>query len=436
MGNQPSNRVSRRQFLKRAGAVAAGAIAMPAIVPASAFGQNAPSERLNIGMIGMGKMMSGHLGVFLGRPDTQILAMCDVESERLEFHKNHANETYAQQQNLTTYDGVKTYHDFRELLARDDIDAIVTATPDHWHALIAIAAAEAGKDTYGEKPLSYSIYEAQKMVEAVRRYGRVFQTGSMQRSERGFRVACELVRNGRIGKIKEVFVSVGGPPIDCNLPAEPVPAGLDWDFWLGPAPYRPYNSDIAPGREYKGWPNFRAYRDYAGGGMTDWGAHHFDIAQWGLGMDGSGPVEIIPPNGKDVKMLTYRYANGVVMYHGEGTDPQAGVEFVGEKGRVFVNRGYLRTDPEGLEKEPIGPDEIHLYESPGHQQDWINCIKTRKRPITDVEIGASSVIVCHLGNIAYRLQRPLQWDPDKQQFLNDDEATRLMARPMRGPWRV
>jgi predicted dehydrogenase len=438
-GGGPS-RLSRRQFLKRTGVAAAGAAALPWIVPASALGAEegtvAASERLTLGLIGMGKQMQGHLGAFLGNPTVQIVALCDVESKRLEVHRVRANETYARQQNLTAYDGVQGYKDFRELLARDDIDAVVSATPDHWHALVAIAAAEAGKDIYSEKPLTHNIHEAQALVKAVRRHGRVFQTGSQQRSERGFRLACELVRNGRIGKVHTVHVNVGGPPVDCYLPAEPVPEGLDWDFWLGPAPWRPYHSDIAPDMDFKGWPNFRAYRDYAGGGMTDWGAHHFDIAQWGLGMDGSGPVEIIPPDGKDVQFLTYKYANGVTMYHGGGSGGKAGVEFIGDGGRVLVNRGYLETDPLELLNEPIGPGDIHLYESKGHHQDWLECIKTRKRPICDVEIGASSVIVCHLGNIAYRLQRPLQWNPDTQQFVNDDEATRLVSRPMRAPWRI
>ncbi len=426
--------INRRQFLKRAAATAGVAMA-PLVVPAGAFGATAPNNRINLGMIGMGKQMGGHVGFFLGSPEVQIVAMCDVEAKRLKFHQDRANDAYAKQQNLTSYSGIEAYHDYRELIARDDIDAVIIATPDHWHALIAVAAAKAGKDVYCEKPLTHNIEEAKVLVDTVRRYSRVFQTGSQQRSERGFRIACELVRNKRIGDVHTVHVNVGGPPIDCYLPAEPVPEGLDWDFWLGPAPWRPYNSDIAPGMDYKGWPNFRAYRDYAGGGMTDWGAHHFDIAQWGLGMDGSGPVEILPPDGKDVKLLTYKYANGVTVYHGGGSGGKAGVEFIGTKGRVMVNRGYLETDPPELLEQPIGPNDLHLIESPGHHQNWLECIRTRRRPICDVEIGASSVIVCHLGNIAYRLGRPLKWNPETQAFVDDDEASRLASRPMRAPWR-
>jgi len=274
------------------------------------------------------------------------------------------------------------------------------------------------------------------LVDTTRRYGRVFQTGSQQRSDDEFRIACELVRSGRIGRVHTVHVNVSGPSVECYLPEQPVPAGLDWDFWLGPAPWRPYNADIAPGLDFDGWPNWRAYRDYSGGGMTDWGAHHFDIAQWGLGMDESGPVDIYPPDGKEIERLTYIYNNGVVMYHGGATPDRAGVEFIGAEGRVMVNRGYLETDPISLKDVPLGPSDTHLYESPGHHDDWLNCIRTRARPICDVAIGHRSVSVCHLGNLAYLLKRPLRWDPENETFPGDDEANRLLFRPMRSPWHV
>ena len=219
-----------------------------------------------------------------------------------------------------------------------------------------------------------------------------------------------------------------------HLPGQPVPEGLDWDMWLGPAPYRSYNYDIAPDLHYEGWPNWRNYRDYAGGMMTDWGAHHFDIAQWGLGMDHTGPVEVIPPGG-GLKRLTYRYANGVVMYHGGGRGC-AGVEFIGPDGSIRVNRGRLETIPESIMAEPTRPGEINLYLSPGHHEDWITCIRSRQRPICDVDIGRHSAIVCHIGNIAYWLKRPLKWDPDAERFVNDGEANRLLTRAMRSPWRI
>lgn len=422
----------RRQFLKGVAAAAA----FPYIIPSSAFGaagHTAPSNRITLGFVGMGKRMGSHVATLLGRSQCQVLALCDVESVRLGLAKKRVEDHYARQSASGSYKGCDTYGDFREIAARSDIDAVIISTPDHWHALTSIAMLQSGKDVYCEKPLSLTIGEGKAMVEATRRYGRVFQTGSQQRSSRNFRVACELVRNGRIGDVHTVHVNVGGPSVECYLPAEPVPAGLDWNFWLGPAPWRPYNSDIAPGLDFNGWPNFRSYRDYSGGGMTDFGAHHFDIAQWGLGMDETGPVEIIPPDGKDYKRLTYKYANGVVMTHG-GASGRAAIEFVGPKGRVLVNRGYLGTDPAHLQYEPIGPTEVRLYESPGQQDDWLNAIRTRSKPICDVAIGYRSASVCHLGNIAYWINRPLKWDPDNVRFIDDDEANRMLTRPMRSPW--
>jgi predicted dehydrogenase len=437
--NRERVRIGRRQFIRRATAVGAMATGFPFVISSSALGfggTTPPSNRITLGLIGMGKQMGGHLGTFLGMDDVQVLAVCDVEALRLEVARKTTDDSYAQKTSSGTYKGCSAFKDFRELCARPDIDAVVVATPNQWHSIPVITAAKEGKDVYAEKPMTETIEEGKAMVAAVRRYGRVFQQGSQQRSERGFRVACELVQNGRIGKVHTVHVNVGGPPVDCYLPAQPTPVGLDWDFWLGPAPYRPYNEDIAPAMDYKGWPNWRAYRDYAGGGMTDWGAHHFDIAQWGLGMDETGPVEIIPPNGKDVELLTYKYANGVTMYHGGGSGGNAGVEFIGDKGRVMVNRGYLETDPVHLRDEPIGPEEIHLYESDNHHRNWLDCIRTRKRPICDVEIGYHTVVVCLLGNLAYQLKRPLKWDPVKEDFVNDPQASRLLSRSMRAPWRL
>jgi predicted dehydrogenase len=227
-----------------------------------------------------------------------------------------------------------------------------------------------------------------------------------------------------------VTVGVGGPPEDKPLPPEPVPDYLDWDMWVGPAMWRPYNNDLAPHISFDGFPNWRYHNYYGGGGMTDWGAHHFDIAQWGLGMDGSGPVEIIPPDGKDYRVLTYKYANGVPMTR----DNANGVLFEGTTGKVEVNRGYLKTWPDNLKDQVIGTDKIHLYDSKDHYADWLDAIRKRTKPICDIEIGASSVTVCHLGNIAYRLERPLKWDPKREVFLGDDEANRLLSRPYRSPW--
>ena len=430
--------MNRRRFLKRVTASVAGAITAPAIVQAQTLGGGggvAPGDRLTLGLIGMGRIMESHFRFCTASSDVQIAALCDVESRRLDKYQSLANEIYGDRYGKGSYDGVAVYKDFRELLARPDIDAVIAGVPDHWHALVAIDAARQGKDIYSEKPLSLTIYEGKRMVEAVRRYGRVFQTGSQQRSSREFLTACQIVRNGRIGKVHTVHANVGGPSIPCYLPEEPVPEGLDWERWLGPAPRRPFNAILAPPIEFRGWPQWRAYRDYSGGGMTDWGAHHFDIAQWGLGMDDTGPVAIIPPDGGEHKLLTYQYANGVTMYHG-GATGRAGVEFIGTEGRVMVNRGYIETDPPGLLDEPFGASDLHLYESTSHHRNWLECIRTRRRPICDVAIGYRSVTVCHLGNIAYWLRRPLQWDPDAECFVNDAEANRMLSRSMRGPWQV
>ncbi len=426
--------LGRRGFLKGA----LGAAAFPYVVPSSVFGADAPSERIVMGLIGTGKQSKHLQRSFMGA-GTQVVAGCDVDKLKLARAEKMANDHYAKQKADGTWKGYKSYGDFRELLAREDIDAVVISTPDHWHGLTTVHAAKAGKDVYCEKPLAHNIAEGKAMIREIRRYNRVFQTGSMQRSDHRFRFGCELVRNGYIGDIKHVVVNVGGPPIDCDLPAESTPDYLDWNGWLGPAPKRPYHSELSPNISWDGYPNWRRYKDYGGGGMTDWGAHHFDIAQWGLGMDGSGPVEVIPPDGKDIKALTYKYASGITMtregnYEGHGG--VNGILFVGANGRVEVNRGYLKTWPESLKDQKLGPNEIHLYESRNHYRDFLDAIKTRKKPICDVEIGISTVNVCLIGNIAYELERPLKWDPKRVRFVGDVEANRLCSRTMRSPWRI
>ncbi len=446
----PGGGMNRRGFLKRLGA-GTGMALFPNLLPSRAWGENAPSNRLVLGMVGMGKMMNGHLPSFLPQREVQIVAMCDVESIRLGLQKRRAEEFYAQQYGTGSYRCVDTCKDFREVAARPDIDAVIIATPDHWHTLISLEMLRNGKDVYCEKPLTLTVNEGKLLVETVRRYNRVFQTGSQQRSEEGFRRACEMVRNGRIGQLKEVYASIGGPSVECHLPPQPVPEGLDWDFWLGPAPWRPFNADIAPPLELKGtpnewaeldqaygtWANFRSYRDYSGGGMTDWGAHHFDIAQWGIGKDGSGPVEIIPPGGPDAPYLTYRYDNGVVLQRrGYEKNERSGVTFIGTDGVVMVNRGHLATEPASLMDEPMGADDVRLYESKGHHRDWLDAIRNRTKPICDVEVGHRSASVCHIGNIATWLNRPLRWNPAAEEFVDDAEANRWLQRPMRAPWRL
>src|SRR3954470_12349847 len=329
-----SRNVSRRLFLKSAGAAAA---LTPFILPSGIGCASAnPSDRISLGFIGNGMQGRGLMGGFLSKKETQVVAVCDVDTHRREAAKKQVEDYYAKHSKSASYEGCKAHADFRELLARKDIDAVVIATPDHWHAAIAIAAAKAGKDIYCEKPLCQSIHEARAMVNAVRDNKRVFQTGSMQRSSEEFHTACELVRNGAIGKIKTVDVAVGGPGKWCDLPEEAAEPGLDWDMWLGPAPKRAYNSILSPRGVHNHFPNWRLYREYGGGMVTDWGAHHFDIAQWGLGMDDSGPVEIIPPEKAGATHGTrLLYANGVEVIHKSG----GGVWFFGEDGKVFVDRG-------------------------------------------------------------------------------------------------
>jgi predicted dehydrogenase len=425
--------VTRRQLLKRAAALAAAVAAGPYIISSGALaapGRPAASDRLTLAHIGIGNRGSDHFNSLLGNSATQILAVCDVKKTVRDKCQARVNERYAAEKSAGTYKGCDTYNDFREVVVRPDIDGVIIAVPDHWHALIAINAAIAGKDIYCEKPMALTIRQARAMVEAVRRYGRVFQNGSQQRSSSEFRKACELVRNGRIGEVKTVYVNVEGPSTEKQYPEEPVPEGFDWNFWLGPAPWAPYNSERCSGNYGGGW---RFCRDYSGGMMTDWGAHHFDIAQWGLGMDNSGPVEIIPPDGKEYKTLTYKYANGVVMQRG---GKGRGVYFSGTKGDVEVDRGYFKSYPDSIGQQPIGPTDINLYKSNDHMDDWLSCVRTRRRPICDAEVGCRSVSVCHLGNIAYWTGRPLKWDPVKEEILGDPEAARWLDRPMRAPWRL
>ena len=425
------HQLNRRQFLKTASAAAMTApLVLHAAGPAPA--RKGPNDRITMGVIGTGTQGRGLTSNFLAMPDTQVVAVCDVDTTRRDHHRRMVDEFYSIKGN-TEFQGCTGYKDFRDLLARQDIDAVAIAAPDHWHAYIAIASCQAGKDVYCEKPLSLTIREARAMVQAARKYGRVFQTGSMQRSSSEFLKACELVRNGRIGKVKQVIVDVGPPSVPCDLAEEPMEPGLNWDFWLGPAPMRPYNSVLSPRGVHTHFPNWRNYREYSGGMMTDWGAHHFDIAQWGLGMDESGPVEIIPPaDPKATRGVRYLYANGVEMIHGDS----GGVLFIGTEGKILVNRGKFEATPAALGEEPLGDSAIRLYKSYSHTKDFLDCMRSRKRPICDVEIGCRSVTVCHLGNLAYWNHRRLRWDPVKEAFIRDKEANRWRDRPKRGPWKV
>ncbi|HEX8203919.1 MAG TPA: Gfo/Idh/MocA family oxidoreductase [Isosphaeraceae bacterium] len=429
---QPSAHPNRRRFL----GAAAGSLAFPTIVPSTVFGTHekaAPSERITIGFIGCGKMANDyHLSQLLGFGDVQALAVCEVDRTRREHARRRVEEAY---QGKTPYQGCAAYADYRELIARDDIDAVCIATPEHQHAIPAILAMKAGKDVYCEKPLTLTLAEAKRCLDAARKFDRVFQTGSQQRSNvfGSFREAAEIVRSGRLGRIQVVTVGVGGPSRPCDLPAEPMEPGLDWDLWLGPAPPRPYNSTLSPRGVHNHFPAWRNYREYAGGGHSDMGGHHYDIAQWCLGMDESGPVEVIPPvDPKAQHGVIYRYANGVVMVHGG----PSGCTFTGSEGTLHIDRGHLSSDPASIVKEPLGEDDVHLEKSPGHHRDWIDCIRSRKRPVADVEVGARSVAIVILGNLAYWHRRRLRWDPAAWEFVDDAEANRWLDRERRDPWQL
>jgi predicted dehydrogenase len=434
--------LTRRAILRRT-AISGAALAAPTWVPAPVLGLNgavAPSNRVTLGHIGLGGMGSQHLtsgvwgigaGGFLGRDDTQVLAVCDVVALKRDAARQVVDRHYAQQRDRGTYAGCAAIRDFRELIDRDDIDAVVVATPDHWHAIVTIQACMRGKDVYCEKPISLTVLEGRAIVETARRYGRVVQTGTQSRSNPMVRFACEVVRSGRIGRVKTVRVACGGPPAPANLPAQPVPEGLDWDLWLGPAPWAPYNrSRVDPG----GW---RRLADHGGDDMTDRGAHQFDIAQWGLGMDRSGPVEILPPDGQHRKLLTFRYADGTEMIH-TNTGWEDGVTFIGTEVEAWVVCvfGRPRFKPESIGQQPIRPGEVRLYESDNHHSNFLECVRTRRAPAADAETGRRSATVCHLGNIAFALRRPLRWDPSRERFVDDESANRMLERAPRAPWRI
>jgi predicted dehydrogenase len=419
--------VSRRRFLR-----AAAALAAPALITSPL--RAAPSERITLGFIGVGTMGRGHLGSFLGRPDVQVLAVCDVVKERRDAAQKTVDDRYAQERGKGSYRGCKAHNDFRELLADKEIQAVVIATPDHSHAIPCLQALRAGKDVYCEKPLTHNIAEGRRIAEAVKQHKAVFQTGSQQRSEFGgrFRTAVELVRSGRIGEVKTVRIGVGGPAVPCDLPPQAAPEGTDWEMWLGPAPPRGYHEELCPRGVHRHFPNWRRYREYAGGGLADMGAHHFDIAQWALDMDGSGPAAVEPPAGSATSGLKFVYATGVVMVHGGPAD----CVFEGTEGTILVSRGKLESKPESVVKSPLGPNDFRVYPSSDHRANWLECVKSRKDPICTAEIGHRSATVCHLGNIGYWLRRPLKWDPVREQFVGDDEANKLVSREPRAPWKL
>ena len=431
--------VSRRRFLAQTAASAAAFMIVPRFVLGGKKPDGshylAPSDQITLGFIGTGKQGRGLASSFLGTGEVKIVAASEVYQAKAQLFLERVQTLYKSNEAWGKPADIAVYNDFRELLARKDIDAVVVATPDHWHAVQSIKACEAGKDVYCEKPLALTIKEGRAMVKAARTHGRVFQTGSMQRSWPEFRQAAELVRNGYIGEIKQIKVNVGAPPIAYNLPEEPLPEGLDWDRWLGPNQPVPFNAELAPPTSKDVFPNWRLYKEFGGGMVTDWGAHMFDIVQWALDMDGSGPVAILPPNGADVLHLTLQYANGIQMTH-EKWDWSNAIHFIGSEGEIKVQRRKIETTPAALATRAIGEAEKRVYKSENHYKDFLQAMRQRSRPICDVEVGHRTASVCTLANLAYELKRPLRWDPAKEQFQNDKAANALLGRPLRKEWRV
>jgi predicted dehydrogenase len=427
--------VTRRSFLKHS-AAASAVVALPNILGSRALAQNAASRKITLGFIGVGNIAQNHLDTLLNFDDVRILAVCDVD-------KAHRDTALAKIHARYENKDAKGYNDFREMVARPDIDAVLVCTPDHWHALNAIEAMRNGKDVYVEKPLTLTIREGRELVKAARKYGRVAQTGTQQRSSRRFHDTAEFIRNGGLGKLEriDILIPANNKYTGASWKPEPVPAGLDWDLWLGPAPWAPFTRQAC---HY----NFRFNLDYAAGQVTNWGVHYIDIAQWALGMDESGPVEVtgdgeFPTTGLFTTAtkvdFSCRYANGVALRCHTRYDgiSDGNVRFFGSRGWIDVSRSTSKaSDPELLKEvtAQAGKGAVKLISSNNHHDNFLNAIRTRARPISDVEYGHRTTTVCNLGNIAMQLERTLKWDPAKEEFPDDPVANRMRHRSMRAPW--
>ncbi|MEM8526931.1 MAG: Gfo/Idh/MocA family oxidoreductase [Bacteroidota bacterium] len=426
---------TRRKFLKHG----ATTVAAFTIVPRFVLGGNGylpPSDKITLGIIGTGKQSKGLGKRMMELPGTQMIAACDVDQQKLKRFEQMANAYYSEKMDNDSYRACRTYEDYEELLNRDDIDAVVIATPDHWHAKMSIDAMKAGKDVYCEKPLAHTVEEGRLMVKAAEKYDKILQTGSMQRSWDKFRHAVELVRNGYLGEIKTIKVNVGAPALQDDLTKETTPKYLNWDRWLGAAPNTGYHPILSPPIENDIWPKWRDYKEYGGGILCDWGAHMFDIAQWALDMDASGPVEYIPPSDpKATRGMKYVYANGIEMYH-EDFGRGWAVQFNGTEGKIEVSRRFLESDIEGLVDRKIGANEERVYFSNSHTKNWLDCIKNRKQPICPAEIGHRTASICNISNIAYQLGRPLKWNPKKEKFKGDKEANKMRGKEYRTGYEI
>jgi predicted dehydrogenase len=460
-----AKKISRRQVLKQGLAAAAAGIAVPYFVscrqpdraPARAKPRTSPNDQIGVGIIGCGRR-NGQLAIGKGGqgeppPNARIVAVADFNTRRADAWAKHYK--------------CASFQDYRALLDRKEVDVVVYATPEHWHYLPCIHACQAGKDIYGEQPLSHTIREGRVMAQAVRKYQRVFQTGEQQRSHPKTRKAVELILNGRIGKIQHIIGYNYPSPYECNFPAQPVPETLDWDRWCGPNEVVPYHTDLylsripyepeetfppQPAEKFAVGPGWMSFRPYSGGELPNWGCHGLSMVHWALQMDESGPVEVwVDPAGKmetvvydtpetrdrgdaacSKSIINYKYANGVVLTL-SSLNPKVGggATFIGDKGRITIFRGGYECDPEGLDKDPLPKDAIRVIESDNHMQNFYDCVVSRNDPIMNVESGHRVATLCHLGNIARWLGRPLKWDPEKEIFPGDDEANTFIDVPKR-----
>ena len=437
------SRVStRRRFLKGA-AAAAGLGAFPWIIPSSALGNSgtvAPSERTVMASIGLGIQGTGLMRAFLSQKGAHVVAVCDVRESQRQKAKAIVDQHYGNSDCVTV-------SDFREVCGRADIDAVCIATPDHWHVLISLEAARNGKDMYTEKALGLSVAWDKALRDVCHTYGTVFQWGTQQRSDRSFRFGCELARNGRLGKLHTILVAVPYDFAVPNQPTQPVPAGLDYDMWLGPAPWAPYTYQrCRPWTQEESYSIWYHISDYCLGGIGGyWGVHHVDIAQWGHGTDDTGPIEIdgtavFPKDGlancATSWRVTHKYADGVTMVYMDEAQSKHGVTFQGTEGWVHITREGIWAEPQSLLASTIGPNEIHLPESEGHQRNFLDAVKTRSPTICPIDTAVRTDTICHLTDICTRLGRKLQWDPQKEDFVNDPQASRMLSRPMRSPWHL
>lgn len=409
-----TNRVSRRNFLKRGGGASVAALTAPLVISSSVFGAN---DTIGVGVIGPGRRGGQLMGDFSQLKGFQFVALSDLNSKRMD--------------QVAAGKDWKKCQDFRKLLELKEVDAVIVATPDHWHALCSIYACMAGKDVYVEKPMTLTIAEGRAMVNAARKYKCVVQCGSQQRSDTKSRIGCELVRNQAAGKVTTVHAANYFSPWDQPFPTQPVPEGLDWNTWLGPTPERGYHEDIYTPRAKPGWISIMPY---SGGEVTGWGAHGLDMIQWSLGMDETGPVEIWTEGSFQNlnRVVNLKYENGIVIKT-DGKGPDGGALFDCEKGTIVVDRSRFEVNPKELANAPI---TTKLEVSPNHQQNFLDCVRSRNKPIADVEIGHRSTTVCHLVNIARWTNRKLKWDPKKEEFIGDADANTYIDRPRRKPWEL